>query len=104
METCKIEEIIEKIQAEACISEEETFPSLEGYLQDVVAVYMALIQELPAYKQQGIDLPEDVILQQVRNLEEAVQHKDMVKLHDTFCYEVLNTFELYLEIRKEMGQ
>lgn len=103
MEIHKVKEVIEKIQSEACVSEEETFRALEGYLPDIIAVYMALIEELPVYKQQGVELPEDVILQQVRNLEEAVQHKDMIKLYDTLKYEVLNTFEIYHELKTEMG-
>lgn len=102
MERRKIEEVIEKITQEACLSEEEAFPSLEGYIQDIVAIYMSLIEALPAYKEQGIDLPEEVILQQVKNLEEAIQHKDMIKLYDTLKFEVLDTFNLYREIQVGM--
>lgn len=102
MEINKIEAAIEKIKCEECLCEEETFSSIECYLQDVVEVYMALIEELSFFREAGIDLPEDVILQQVKNLEEAMLHKDVIKLYDTFKYEVLNTFEVYRDICLEM--
>ena len=98
----EIANVLEKIEREDCLNEEETFASLEGYLQEIISVYMALIGDLPEYKKMGIDLPEEVILQQVKNLDEAVQYHDLIKLYDTLKYEVQDTFNLYKEIKIEM--
>lgn len=98
----EIAKVLEKIEREDCLNEEETFASLEGYLQEIISVYMALIGDLPEYKKMGIDLPEEVILQQVKNLDEAVQYHDLIKLYDTLKYEVQDTFNLYKEIKIEM--
>lgn len=104
MKSNEIEAVIRKIKAEACLSEEETFLSVEEYLTDMIGVYQTLLDKLPEYIDKGIDIPSDIILQQVKNLDEAVRRKDLIKLYDTLKYEVINTFELYREIQIEMGQ
>lgn len=96
--------LINVIESETYLSEEYVFPRLEQYLKDLIAVYMQLIQDLPGLKARGIDLPEDVILQQVKNLDDAVAHKDMILLRDTMKYEVLNTLQVYREIQMGMAE
>lgn len=46
----------------------------------------------------GGDLPLEVILQQIKNLNEAYCEKDVVVLADTLEYEIMNSFEVYEEI------
>ena len=55
-------------------------------------------------KDAGLDIDEEIILQQVINLNDAIQHKDLIELYDTLKYEVTNAFQTYIEIKMEMGR
>lgn len=59
---------------------------------------------MPELKSAGIEIDEEIILQQVKNLNDAIQHKDMIELYDTLKYEVADTFHIYREIKMEMEQ
>lgn len=98
----EIGELIAIIEEEEYLSEEQAFSRLESYLKTIIAVYMQLINELPNLKAQGIVLPEEIILQQVRNLNEAIEYKDLILLRDTMKYEVINVLQVYREIRMGM--
>ena len=44
----------------------------------------------------------DDVNQQIRNFEEAYINKDIVMLADTFEYEIMNTMELYIHIKRNL--
>lgn len=64
-------------------------------------ILQELISNIPALDEAGVQLPVDVIMQQMHNLTDALQYKDEVRLADTLRYEIGETLNVYLEILKQ---
>ena len=103
MGTDKIQQIIDWIKTEQCLQSESEFLDMSEIIRDIIEIYTSLIEELPKFKAAGIEIDEEIILQQVKNLNDAIQHKDMIELYDTLKYEVEDTFQIYREIKMEQG-
>lgn len=104
MEIDKIQKVIDWIGTDPCLKSESEFLDMGDKLKDIIDIYTSFIGQLPALKGAGLDIDEEIILQQVKNLNDAIQHKDLIELYDTLKYEVENTFEIYKEIKIEMEQ
>ena len=72
--------------------------AINQIMPELNEIIMKLISEIPYYRKQGVDLPEDVILAQLQNLLEAFEHSDIVMLADTLKYELTATLKVYEEI------
>ena len=64
-------------------------------------ILQELISNIPALDEAGVQLPVDIIMQQMNNLTDALQYKDEVMLADTLRYEIGETLNVYLEILKQ---
>lgn len=104
METDKIQRIIDWIETEPCLQVESGFLDIEDNLKDIVEIYRDFIRRLPELKNAGLNIEEEIILQQIKNLNDAIQHKDMIELYDTLKYEVADAFDIYREIQMEREQ
>lgn len=104
MRTDKIQQIIDWIETEPCLQNESEFLDMGEKIGDIIEIYTNFIKELPEFKTVGIEIDEDIILQQVKNLNDAIQHKDLIELYDTLKYEVADTFHIYREIKMEKEQ
>lgn len=104
METDKIQQIIDWIESEPCLQAESEFLDIEGKLKDIVEIYRDFIRRLPELKNAGLNIDEEIILQQIKNLNDAIQYKDMIELYDTLKYEVADAFDIYKEIQMEREQ
>lgn len=104
MKADKIQQVIDWIETEPCLQSESEFVDIGEKLEDIIIIYTDFIKQLPELKNIGIDIQEEIILQQVKNLNDAIQHKDLIELYDTLKYEVAATFEIYKEIQMEMEQ
>lgn len=102
MEVDKIQQVVDWIKTEPCVQSESEFPDMGEKLKDIIEIYTDFIGQLPELKQAGLDIDEKIILQQVKNLYEAVENKDLIELYDTLEYEVKDTFLIYYEIKMEM--
>lgn len=101
METDKIQQVIDWIDTDPWLQSESEFVNMGDKLKDIIYIYTDLIGNLSNLKQIGIDIDEEIILQQVKNLNDAIQHKDLIELYDTLKYEVAETFQIYKEIKME---
>lgn len=102
MEADKIQQVIDWIETEPCLQSESEFPDMGEKLKEIITIYTDFIGQLPKLKHAGLDIDDDLILQQVKNLNDAIQRKDMIELYDTLKYEVAATFDIYKEIQMEM--
>ena len=100
----KIQQVINWIETEPYLQSESEFLDMGEKIGDIIEIYTSLIEELPKFKAAGIEIDEEIIFQQVKNLNDAIQHKDMIELYDTLNYEVADTFRIYREIKMEMEQ
>ena len=104
METDKLQQVIDWIETEPCLQSESEFLDMGGKLRDMIEIYTSFITQIPELKNAGIEIDEETILQQVKNLNDAIEQKDLIELYDTLKYEVADTFRIYREIKTEMEQ
>lgn len=62
------------------------------------SVIMEFIDRIPEFKEKGIDVPEDILLNQINNLVEGYENKDNALLADTLEYEITEALLMYQEI------
>ncbi len=86
---------IRELEKKQLLSEETAFQKLEQVMQTITSVYLKLLGDILKIRETGIDISEEVILQQLKNMEQALKKKDVVLLHDTIKYEVLGALYLY---------
>lgn len=104
----KVEEIISVMQKIENVNDEiysceysKAFGSVGELLKEIGDVMQEVIQYIPILKECGIDIPLEVVVGQLNNLMDAYEHKDTMMLWDTLNYEIKDTFEYYIEIKKE---
>lgn len=86
---------IRELEEKQLLSEETAFQKLEQVMQTITSVYLKLLGDILKIRETGIDISEEVILQQLKNMEQALKKKDVVLLHDTIKYEVLGALSIY---------
>lgn len=59
---------------------------------------------VPEFQKLGVDVPEDIILTQMKNLMTGFEKRDTVLLADTMEYEIKNTLLFYNDILKELAK
>lgn len=94
---------IEQIHRYICYGESNiAFENVNGIIDDISNVLGELIENAEVFKQIDVEIPEDVIGQQVDNFAEAMECKDSVLLADTLNYEIKNTLLFYIDIINEL--
>lgn len=76
----------------------ESLPDMVNIFQELFAFALA------DRKSEGIEIPIDILEQQLENLEHFYCQRDIVQLADTLEYEMLESVYFYLEILKTMRQ
>lgn len=79
----------------------EAFQKLASVVANVNGVLAELINNIPKLCQYDINIPSDVILQQLNNMLEAYENRDTILLSDTLHYEITDTLQFYKEILQE---
>lgn len=107
----KIEEInqivnsIEKVNTEIYLGNYgKAFIMTGEMLKEISEIMQDLIKYIPTLAECGIDIPIEVVMQQLNNLMQAYENKDSMMLWDTLNYEIKDTFEYYIEIVKEFEE
>lgn len=59
---------------------------------------------VPEFQKLGVDVPEDIILTQMKNLMTGFEKRDTILLADTMEYEIKNTLLFYNDILKELAK
>lgn len=80
----------------------ETYEEFQQFMPKIQKVITSLLENIPKYREMGVDLPEDIILTQLSNLLMAIEHRDIILLSDTLQYEIINTIQVYKEILEEI--
>ncbi|MCI5602813.1 MAG: hypothetical protein MR361_04880, partial [Clostridiales bacterium] len=50
----------------------------------------------------GVEFPEEIVIQQINNLADAIENKDTILLADTLNYEIKNTLLFYIDVINEL--
>ena len=80
----------------------EAFMQKEDTMVSNNVVFSEFIELIPKLKAYGVDIPMDVILQQLKNLIEAYEYNDAMLLADTLKYEINDSLQLYIEIMEQL--
>lgn len=72
-------------------------------LPDMIDIFQELFA-MADRRQEGIEIPIDVLEQQLENFEHSYRQRDIVQLADTLEYEILESICFYIEILKSMEQ
>lgn len=100
----KVAFLLEKLPAVILELKREQVPGAFLKIQDILLLITECVQSLfekaEEYQGLGIEVPQEIILSQLRNLLEAVEMKDITQLLDCFEYEILETLKFYEEILK----
>lgn len=64
--------------------------------------YMTELLKLAEKKDLGVEIPVEVLLQQMKNVEGAYRQKDVVVLADTLEYEIKESMYFYIDILTNM--
>lgn len=95
----QLKELIQQLRQ----NRENVFREVDGMIPAVTSFLSDFLSEEKEWGAVGIDIAVDVVNQQIRNFEEAYINKDIVMLADTFEYEIMNTMELYIQIKRNLG-
>lgn len=80
----------------------KAFSQSQEIINDNNIVFTEFIKMIPKLQQLGVDIPMDVILQQLKNLVEAFEYRDSMLLDDTLRYEINDSLQVYLEILEQL--
>lgn len=101
----RIEEIISEINEiykKLCQGDtNEGFRKFALQVANINGIFTELIDNIPKLWQYDIDIPSDVIIQQLNNMLESYEKKDVMMLTDTLRYEITDTLQFYKEVLQE---
>lgn len=76
---------------------------LGAVVQRVNAAYLSYISSSQIYAGNGIEIPTEILLSQMKNLLEAIEEQDILMLADTLQYEIKEGILFFIDVEKEMG-
>lgn len=94
----QLKELIQQLRQ----NKENVFREVDGMIPAVTSFLSDFLSEEKEWGADGIDIVVDNVNQQIRNFEEAYINKDIVMMADTFEYEIMNTMELYIKIKRNL--
>jgi len=74
----------------------EMFPKINQLL-------LKLIGDRDRYKEIGIEVPQNILISQVKNFLDAFENKDVLMLADTMKYEIYEGLSYYRELLTNTG-
>lgn len=101
----KVNQLIEKVDKcymEFCKSEKDGFAEFQNIVSEISFVFEEFLSQAEYIGSLGVEVPTDMLVQQLTNMTEACKNIDSVMLADTLRYEVSETLAFYSEIIKEM--
>lgn len=90
-----------KVILELRQNQELAMSHLAEVLPEVVNIFQELFKMAEIY-QDELEIPTDILLQQLQNFEQSYQQHDIVLLADALEYELAESISFYLEILKSM--
>lgn len=80
----------------------EAYDTFNENIQKLEQVMLTFIEAIPTLREIGIDIPEEVIITQLKNMTEGYQLKDNILLADTLEYEIMDSLCVYKEILEQI--
>lgn len=102
----KAERLLEKQQKvilELRQNQEHAVAHTAEVLPELVQIFQELLGMAEDHTE-DVEIPTDILLQQLENFERFYRQGDIVQLADTLEYEMKETVSFYLEILKNMEQ
>lgn len=93
----KIENIIINLRQG---KDREAYKDINEQMPVVNELFVDIIKNINIFKENGIDVSENIIMMQLENMIDGLENKDDVKLADTLEYEISQTINVYKEIMK----
>lgn len=93
----KIENIIINLRQG---KEREAYKDINEQMPVINELFVDIIRNINIFKENGIDVSENIIMMQLENMIDGLENKDDVKLADTLEYEISQTINVYKEIMK----
>ena len=100
----KAESLLEKMQKvilELRQNQEHAVAHTAEVLPELVQIFRVLLG-MAETQTKEVEIPTDILLQQLENFEQFYRQEDIVQLADTLEYEMKETISFYLEILKNM--
>ncbi len=70
-------------------------------IENIVKLMNMFISIIPALKNLGLEVPEDILQEQFANMQEALSKKDYMLLSDCLMYEINDTLQIFKELVEE---
>lgn len=93
----KIENIIINLRQG---KDREAYKDINEQMPVINNLFVDIIRNINIFKENGIDVSENIIMMQLENMIDGLENKDDVKLADTLEYEISQTINVYKEIMK----
>lgn len=93
----KIENIIINLRQG---KDREAYKDINEQMPVINELFVDIIRNINIFKENGIDVSENIIMMQLENMIDGLENKDDVKLADTLEYEISQTINVYKEIMK----
>lgn len=93
----KIENIIINLRQG---KDREAYKDINEQMPVVNELFVDIIRNINIFKENGIDVSENIIMMQLENMIDGLENKDDVKLADTLEYEISQTINVYKDIMK----
>lgn len=103
MELYNIDELIMNVEQSAvCLYKNDIMP-VQDILGDIVnkvnRIYKELIADSIKYRQSGIEIPGEILCNQLKNLSDAISQSDIIGIADTLNYEIKQGLLFYKEVK-----
>lgn len=71
---------------------------MDGIFFEISQLLLRFIEDGIVYKEKGIDVPQDILIAQLKNFMDAFEKKDVLMLADSLKYEIYEGLGYYREI------
>ncbi len=76
----------------------EAFNMMAEYMPYITQYMNEFVNNIPEYNRLGANLPQDIVIIQIKNLLDGIENKDVLLIADTLKYEILPSLQVYDEI------
>lgn len=92
----KINDIVIKLRQG---NDREAYKDINEQMPAINEIFVNVIKDITLFKENGIDVSENIIMMQLENMMDGLKYKDDVKLADTLEYEISETIKIYNQIK-----
>lgn len=90
---------MDKIYMDICRTDsEKAYQALSKVITSIAAMVTEFIENSQIFIQYGIEVPKEILLEQLQNLLDGFQNRDYIMIADTLHYEISDSLQFYIEI------